>query len=44
MPFMLDITNGQLAVLIEVVSHMISCTYVILLLNPVRNLVTRVLR
>ena len=29
MPFMLAITNGQLAVLIEAVRHMISCTYVI---------------
>ena len=44
MPFMLAITNDQLAVLMEVVSHMISCTHVILLLNQVKNLVTRVLR
>jgi hypothetical protein len=41
---MLAITNDQLAVLMEVVSHMISCTYVILLLNQVKNLVTHVLR
>ena len=44
MPFMLAITNDQLAMLMEVVSHMISCTYVILLLNQVKNLVTYVLK
>ena len=41
---MLAITNDQLAVLMEVVSHMISCTHVILLLNQVKDLVTRMLK
>ena len=44
MPFMLAITNDQLVVLMEVVSHMISCTHVILLLNQVKDLVTRMLK